>query len=139
MQLKGDDLIKSYVLDTGTIFLYFIDHQAVSLIINEIESKSSKGYIPQLVFCEIFYKTQQKFGKSTAYLRSKIIRESSINEYILNEKDTYRVGEAKSKYPFLSIIDAVIFATAIATKSTLVTTDSDFLKIKGLKVKKIKF
>lgn len=108
-------------------------------IMNEIKSGKSTGYLPQLVISEFYYKTCQKFGEQAALLRTKAIRDSMLEEYILTEKDTYVVGKAKLEYSFLSIVDAVVFATSKATKSTVITSDSDFQKIKGLKVKKLEY
>ena len=102
-------------------------------------SGKSKGYVPQLIFSEFYYKTWQKYGEQVALLRTKTIRDSPLEEFILEERDTYVAGKAKLDYSFLSIIDAIVIATSKATKSTIITSDSDFLKVKGVKVKKIEF
>lgn len=108
-------------------------------IVEQIKSSKSRGYIPQLIFSEFYYKTWQKFGEQVALLRTESLRESKFSEYILNEKDTYVVGKAKIDYPFLSIIDAFVIASSKATHSTIVTSNGDFLKVKGIKVKKIEY
>ena len=131
--------MKSYVWDTGALSLFFSGNEIAMKLIEENRSEKSKGYIPQLIFSEFYYKTWQKFGEQAALIRTKTLRESEIEEYFLNERDTYVVGKMKLDYPFLSIIDAIVVATAKANYSTIVTTDGDFLKIKGIKVKKIEY
>ena len=105
----------------------------------EIQVGKSKGYIPQLIFSEFYYKTWQVFGEQAALIRTKALRDSPLEEYILKELDTYVTGKAKVDYSFLSMVDAIVVATSKATKSIVVTSDGDFQKIKGIKVKKIDF
>lgn len=131
--------MKSFVWDTGAISLFFADNDVAHKIMKDITSDKSMGYIPQLVFSELYYKTWQVYGEQAALLRTQTLRESSLTEYILQEKDTYVVGKSKLDYPFLSMIDAVVVATAKGTGSTIITTDGDFLRVKGVKAKKLEF
>ncbi len=131
--------IKSYIWDTGALSLFFAGNEVAIKLMRNIEKNNSTGYIPQLVFSELYYKSWQKLGKQAALIRIKTLKESSLNEYILNETDTFVVGKAKLDYSFLSMVDAVVVASAIATKSTIITSDKDFLGVKGVKVIKLKF
>ncbi|MHA2250949.1 MAG: PIN domain-containing protein [Candidatus Kariarchaeaceae archaeon] len=131
--------MKSLIWDTGALALFFVNNEVLLKFMDDIVSGTSKGYVPQLVFSEFYYKTWQKFGEQAAILRTKTLRESSLEEYILDEKDTYVVGKFKLDYSFLSIIDAIVVASAKATNSVIITSDTDFLKVKGIKVKKINY
>lgn len=131
--------MKSYVWDTGAISLFYAGNEAAVKIMRDIVSGKSKGYIPQLVFSELYYKSWQVFGEQTALLRTITLRESPLDEYILDEKDTYVVGKTKLDYSFLSMIDSVVIATAKSTNSTIITSDGDFLKVKGVKSKKLDY
>jgi predicted nucleic acid-binding protein len=131
--------LKSLIWDTGALALFFVNNEVLLKFMDDIVSGTSKGYVPQLVFSEFYYKTWQKFGEQAAILRTKTLRESSLEEYILDEKDTYVVGKFKLDYSFLSIIDAIVVASAKATNSVIITSDTDFLKVKGIKVKKINY
>ena len=64
-------------------------------------------------------------------MRTKTLRESPLNDYILNERDTYVVGKFKLDYSFLSIVDAIVVVSAKTTNSVIITSDTDFLKVKG--------
>lgn len=131
--------MKSFVWDTGALVLYFVDHDIAQKLMSEIVNERSVGYIPQIVYSEFYYKTWQTFGEQAAIVQTLSLRESELKEYILNETDLFRVGNAKIKYPILSIVDAIVLTTARATKSSIVTTDNGFSKIKGINIKKLNF
>ena len=135
---RGNNLV-NYVWDTGALTQFFAGQVETKKLMKHTLSGESISFIPQLVFSEFYYKTWQNYGEQAALVRTKSLRESKVNEYILSEKDTYVVGKMKIDFPFLSIIDAIVATTAKVTTSTVITTDSDFTKVKPIKVKKIIF
>lgn len=139
MRLKGEKMIKNYVWDTGALFQFFAENQKAIDLMRKIENGKSNGYIPQLVYSEFYYKTWQKLGRQAALIRVNTLRNSILKEYILTEADTLIIGKAKLDYSFISMVDGIVYATAKAKKSTIITTDSDFIKIKDIKVIKLDF
>lgn len=105
----------------------------------KIRDSKSIGYVPQLVYSEFYYKTWQKLGKQAALIRVNTLRNSILQEYILTESDTYIIGKAKIDYSFFSLVDCVVYATAKANNSVIITTDDDFTNTKDIKVIKLDY
>ena len=68
------------------------------------------------------------------------LRQGNTIKFIpVNEKISILAGEIKCKHKFLSTVDAVMIAEALARKIFIYTTETHFNDVDNLKVKKIDF
>ena len=130
---------KLYLWDTGALFLYFADHYEAKTLMKKIESIQARGYIPQLVLVEFFYKTMEKLGRQTAEYQLTILKESK--NIIIGIKDDLisGIGLIKLSNRNLSLADCVIGVLCKLHKTIVITTDGDFDNLKELKSINLKY
>ena len=94
----------------------------------------------ELNYIELFYHLCREKGKINAQVIMENLRQGNTIKFIpVNEKISILAGELKCKYKFLSIVDAVMIAEALARKILIYTTETHFNDVDNLKVKKIDF
>lgn len=125
--------------DTGAISLFFANHDQAVKYMDQIRNSQSVGFVPRAILAEFYYKTAEKLGKDIAQLRVVSIRSSLIKEEVLTEDDIFTIGSIKLQNKNLSFVDCIIAATAMKKKGTILTTESGFKDIKGLKSIKFEY
>ena len=130
---------KLYLWDTGALFLYFADHIEAKTLMKKIESSQAKGYIPQLVSVEFFYKTMEKLGKQTAEYQLTILKESKNNIVGIKDNQISDIGLIKLNNRSLSLVDCVIGVLCKHYKTIIITTDGDFDNLKEIKSINLKY
>lgn len=105
----------------------------------DVQNSKTEGYISKLVLIEFYYKTLDNLGRKLADYQLLLIKESNniIIEY--NYNDIASIGKLKSKYRNLSIVDSVICGLSKKLNATIITTDDDFDKVKGIKYNKLEY
>ena len=128
--------MRSYVIDAGVLFLYFIDDERVKPYFDEVAHGRAQGFICDVNLAEYYYKTCEKLGKNVADVRYHQIRGSGVGSIATDEELTRKAGEKKCKYRGkLSLADCFSLALSELKKATLLTTDSELAKVKEVKVK----
>lgn len=127
-------------LDTGVIILYQSDHEE---ILKEIKTKIKKQYnfiSSELNYIELFNHLCREKGKINAQIIMENLRKGNIIKFIpVSENISILSGELKCKYKFLSMVDAIIIAEALARKIFIYTTETHFNDVENLKIKKIDY
>ena len=100
---------------------------------NDIEDETRQGYISSLNMSEFYYKTCQKLGKPTADLRYFQVRKTRLKVVETDEELTRTAGVEKCRQPHkLSLADCHALSLAKLLKATLLTTDGELAKSKGV-------
>ena len=127
-------------LDSGVISLYQSNHKQV---ITEITSMKKKQYIiisSELNYIEVFNHLCREKGKINAQIIMENLRQGNLIKFIpVSDKISILAGELKCKYKSLSLVDTVIIAEALSRNINIYTTETHFLDVENLKVKKIDF
>ncbi len=127
-------------LDTGVISLYQSKHKE---ILKEIKTKKKNQYSfisSELNYIEFFNHLCREKGKINAQIIMENLRKGDIFDFIpVSEKISILAGELKCKYNFLSMVDAVIIAEALARNIFIYTTESHFKDVDNLKVRKFNY
>ena len=127
-------------LDTGVISLYHSKHKE---ILKEINTKKKNQYSfisSELNYVEFFNHLCREKGKINAQIIMENLRKGDIFDFIpVSEKISILAGELKCIYNFLSMVDAIIIAEALARKIFIYTTETHFKNINNLKVKKFNY
>lgn len=131
--VKGSKSQISYLWDTGALFLYFADHLEAKTLMEKIERDQAKGYIPQLVLVEFFYKTVEKLGKQVAEYQLILLKESKNSIVGMHDNQITDIGLLKLNNRTLSMVDCVIGVLSKLYKTTIITTDGDFDNLKMVK------
>ncbi|MCE7733266.1 MAG: type II toxin-antitoxin system VapC family toxin [Candidatus Heimdallarchaeota archaeon] len=124
---------KLYLWDTGALFLYFADHSEARTLMQKIESSQARGFIPQLVLVEFFYKTMEKLGKQTAEYQLTILKESKNNIIGIKDNQISEIGLLKLSNRTMSMVDCVVGVLGKQYKTIIITTDGDFDNLKEIK------
>jgi predicted nucleic acid-binding protein len=129
------------ILDTDVIIDFFADRsESVAKIIQEFESGELELSISVITLSEVFYIISRKLGDEDA----KIIVEN-IKSWVVMLPVTSEIAEKAGEIKFLHagkgkkgmpMADAIIAATALINNAQLITSDSHFDKIRGLRIKK---
>ncbi len=127
-------------LDTGVISLYQSKHKE---ILKEINTKKKNQYSfisSELNYIEFFNHLCREKGKINAQIIMENLRKGNIFDFIpVSENISILAGELKCIYNFLSMVDAIIIAEALARKIFIYTTETHFKDINNLKVKKFNY
>jgi len=125
----------SVVVDAGVLALYFIDDDRVRFYFHSIEKGNIKGYMAHINLSEYYYKTCQQLGKDTADIRYLSIIRSKI-EIFMDEMLARDAGLEKCRHKLkLSLADCFALAAVKKLRATLLTTDGELAKVKGIHVK----
>jgi len=124
--------MKVYALDTGFFQLYFSGDERALKIYMEVKSGRARGFTLETNLVELYYKTCQKLGEETAILRDRSIRSSPIEIGKIDEHIARLAGRIKCRIN-ISLADSLLAAAAKRSHATIVTTDTDFQKVKGIK------
>lgn len=127
-------------LDTGAITLYLSDHEE---ILKEIKTKKKNQYnfiSSELNYIELFNHLCREKGKINTQIIMENLRKGNTIKFIpVNVNLSILAGELKCKYKFLSMVDAIIIAEALAQRIFIYTTETYFNDVENLKVKKIDY
>jgi predicted nucleic acid-binding protein len=127
-------------LDTGVLSLYQMNDKYV---VNEIlaKTKTSLAIISsELNFIELFNLLCREKGRKEAQIIMENLRRSNIVKFVpISDNISLLAGELKCRYRNLSMVDSVICAESLVRHAFLYTTETQFDKIKNLKVKKFEF
>lgn len=127
-------------LDTGVISLYQSSHEELVKEIKTMKTNQYKFISSELNYIELFNHLCREKGKINAQIIMENLRKGNIVNFIsVSENISILAGELKCKYKFLSMVDAVIIAEALARKIFIYTTESHFSNVENLMVKKITF
>jgi predicted nucleic acid-binding protein len=111
-------------------------YERVRGLIRRIEEGNIDGFISVITLIEVYYKYFREAGEEIAMMRTDQLRFSSLQIVPIEDRIALLAGEIKGKHA-IPIADAVIGATAIILDGVLVSDDSHFEEIEGLKVLKV--
>ena len=127
-------------LDSGVISLYQSGHEQT---LREIKTLKKNDYIflsSELNYIELFLHICREKGKLNAQVIMENLRQGNTIKFIpVSEKTSILAGELKCKYKSLSTVDAIIIAEALARNIIIYTTETHFIDVENLKVKKIDY
>ncbi len=127
-------------VDSGVISLYLSNHEKTLREIKTLKKAHSIILSSELNYIELFYHLCREKGKINAQVMMENLRQGNTIKFIpVNEKISILAGELKCKHKFLSTVDAVMIAEALARKIFIYTTETYFNDVDNLKVKKIDF
>ena len=127
-------------VDSGVISLYLSNHEKTLREIKTLKKAHSIILSSELNYIELFYHLCREKGKINAQVMMENLRQGNTIKFIpVNGKISILAGELKCKHKFLSTVDAVIIAEALARKIFIYTTETYFNDVDNLKVKKIDF
>ena len=127
-------------VDSGVISLYLSNHEKTHREIKTLKKAHSIILSSELNYIELFYHLCREKGKINAQVMMENLRQGNTIKFIpVNEKISILAGELKCKHKFLSTVDAVIIAEALARKIFVYTTETHFNDVDNLMVKKIDF
>lgn len=127
------------ILDTMPLIAYFkgeAGYEHVRDLIRRIEEGDKAGFISSITLIEVYYKYFREAGEEIAMMRTDQLRFSSLQIVPIEDRVALLAGEIKGKHA-LPIADAVIGATAVILEGVLVSDDSHFEEIEGLKILKV--
>jgi len=128
------------LVDSGVISLYLSNHEQTLREIKTVKKIHSIILSSELNYIELFYHLCREKGKINAQVMMENLRQGNTIKFIpVNEKISILAGELKCKHKFLSTVDAVIIAEALARNIFIYTTETHFTDVENLKVKKIDF
>ncbi|WP_373468550.1 type II toxin-antitoxin system VapC family toxin [Acidianus infernus] len=128
---------EKYVLDAGPLSLFFAGKKDVKKFFEEMYKNNAIIYMNEVNLAEFIYNYILKLGKDIAIARHKYIRNSPIKIISPNENITETAAILKSKYPYLSLADAYLIATAKEVGGKVITTDEDIEKTNEVECIKI--
>jgi predicted nucleic acid-binding protein len=125
----------SLVLDTGVLTLYFAGDPRVKEFFDEVGEERAAGLVSEFNLAEYYYKTCRKLGRETADARYFMLRASKL--LIANDEGLTRLAALeKCRQPLdLSLADCFALALAMREKATLLTTDRELKKARGVQVR----
>jgi predicted nucleic acid-binding protein len=123
------------VLDAGVLTLHFAGDPRVKEYFDDVSEGRVVGLVSEVNLAEYYYKTCRKLGRETADTRYFMLRSSKLQ--IANNEELTRSAALEKCRQRLDLSLADCFALALATreKATLLTTDRELKKAKGVQVK----
>jgi predicted nucleic acid-binding protein len=132
---KKDSAKSRILLDTKPLIKLFAREdgwEEIRIILSKIEKVKIQGAISVLSLTEIYYKYLRESGPDLAEERVKSLRFADyLQKLPIDEQIATKAGEFKGKYS-VSVVDAIIAATAWNSRSLIVSDDLDFKKIKEI-------
>lgn len=123
---------RSFVFDTGALYLYFAGEKNLRQLFQDIERGFSDGFTSEQNAAELYYKTCENLGRDTALIRYKSLRESSLNVMAPDDGLSLSAGQIKCAHRSrLSLVDAYVISLTKRVRGTLYTTDP---RIRDLKI-----
>jgi predicted nucleic acid-binding protein len=132
---------RNIVIDTGALTLFFSGESSVRSYFLDFERGRRNGFVTSVNLSEFYYKTCEKTGEDVARLwyyqcRERLeILETDNELCLLSGKERCHSGGAHN----LSLADCFALAATKRLNGTLLTTDPELAKIKGIDVKFFKF
>ncbi len=126
--------MKSFIIDTGALALFFDGDKRVAGPFSEIERGVAAGLITSPGLAEFYYKTCQKLGRDVAgvFFRRTERRLTMISP---EAELAVEAGREKCKDNELSLVDCFALALTKRSGGTLLTTDGRLGRQKGIDVK----
>jgi predicted nucleic acid-binding protein len=120
-------------VDAGCLTLHFLADPRIRRFFDDIEDGTRPGYASSVNLSEFYYKTCQKLGKPTADLRYVQIRRTRLKVVETDEELTRAAGLEKCRQPQkLSLADCHALSLAKRFRATLLTTDKELARAKGI-------
>ena len=111
-------------------------YERVRGLIRRIEEGNIDGFISVITLIEVYYKYFREAGEKIAMRRTDQLRFSSLQIVPIDDRVALLAGNIKGKHA-VPIADALIGATVMILDGVLVSDDSHFEKVEGLKVVKV--
>jgi len=128
----------SYTFDTKALMAFFNSEagaEKVESLLKEVESDRREGFVSTVSLTEIYYLYFRRFGAKAAEERTEQVKYSNLKTIAIDAEIAINAGKYKAEKG-IPIADALIAATALATKSKIITADEHF---EGLGVKVVRF
>lgn len=125
--------MRKYLIDTSIIIDYLRDHQPTVEIVDMLLNKNNQFYISVLTQAELYSGLSTKKPSLKQALATLTV---SFKKIPLDEMTAVEGGYLKRNFQ-VTLFDALIAATAINNRMTLLTRDRDFSRIKKLKKLKV--
>lgn len=122
-----------YLIDTSIIIDYLRGHRPTVRWLKELLSNNHQLYLSVLTQAELYAGLSSRKYEFRQALASLTV---SFKKIPIDEDTAVRAGYLKRDYG-VTLFDAVIAATAINNRLTLITRDKDFSRIKELKRLKV--
>lgn len=115
--------MKTFIVDTGVLSLFFEGDRRVAGPFTEIERGAANGCITSPGLAEFYYKTCQKLGREVAAVFSRRTEQrlKVVSPEVALAMET---GLVKCRDNELSVVDCFALALTRMTGGTLLTTDS---------------
>lgn len=126
--------MKSFVIDTGALTLFFGGDPRLAGPFNQIVRGLAAGYLSSVNLAEFHYKTCQKAGRDVAEVLCRRA-ERRLQLVVPDYEIALAAGLTKCMNNRLSLADSFVLALAKRTGSTVLTTDSELAKSKGVRVR----
>lgn len=123
-----------FIIDTGALTLFFFGDKRVSPYFQQLQDGQAEGFMTSVSLAEFFYKVCQRLGRETAVLWFHQTR-SFLNIVETNEPLTMKAGFEKCRKNEFSLADSFALALTKETKGTLLTTDSELVKVRDVDAK----
>ena len=127
---------RSYVFDTGALYLYFTGDKNLKPIFKDIEGGLSDGITSELNSAELYYKTCENLGRDAALIRYRSLLQSSVIVIAPDDDLSLNAGQLKCAHRNkLSIVDAYVISLAKRVRGILYTTDARICDLKIVQTK----
>ncbi len=128
--------MKTYVFDASALFIFLENkHGAAKLgdLLRDAMRERAEILMSSLNCGEVYGKILREYGPERAAATISAIYPLPIRMVEVTQQRAFRAAEIKARYK-LYYVDSFAAALAIENKATLVTSDSDFRKIRSLPV-----
>jgi predicted nucleic acid-binding protein len=128
--------VKTYVFDASALFIFLENkHGAANLgyLLRDAMRERAEILMSSLNCGEVYGKILREYGPERAAATISAIYPLPIRMVEVTQQRAFRAAEIKARYK-LYYVDSFAAALAIENKATLVTSDSDFRKIRSLPV-----
>jgi predicted nucleic acid-binding protein len=128
--------VKTYVFDASALFIFLENkHGAAKLgdLLRDAMRERAEILMSSLNCGEVYGKILREYGPERAAATISAIYPLPIRMVEVTQQRAFRAAEIKARYK-LYYVDSFAAALAIENKATLVTSDSDFRKIRSLPV-----
>lgn len=118
----------SYVFDTRALMAFFNNERGaekVESLLAEVDGGKTEGFVSSVTLAEIYYLYFRRLEARAAEERVNEVRHSNLKTIAIDAEIAVNAGKYKAEKK-IPIADALIAASALATKSKIVTTDEHF-------------
>jgi predicted nucleic acid-binding protein len=128
--------MKTYVFDASALFI-FLEKKAAAPKVAELLKEAMRGRVEILMSAancgEVYGRILREYGQDRATATMSAIHPLPIRMMDVTQQRAFRAAEVKAKYK-LYYVDSFAAALAFEYKATLVTSDSDFRRIRSVTV-----